>query len=55
MARIHQALYSHILKIELRANRKKQTVYFPKHPVLNQLSGETRDRIMLEVGRETQC
>jgi hypothetical protein len=54
MQLIHQTLYNHILKIEIKSNNKKQAVYFPKHPVLNQLSDETRDRIMLQVGRETQ-
>ena len=34
--------------------RKTQTVYFPKHPILTYLSGQTRDNIMMEVGRETQ-
>lgn len=38
MARIHAALGNYILKIEIKSNNKKQTVYFPKHPVLTHLS-----------------
>jgi|JI6StandDraft_1071083.scaffolds.fasta_scaffold03590_3 hypothetical protein len=53
MERIHLALGSYILKIEIKSNNKKQTVYFPKHPILTQLSDETRDRIMMAVRRET--
>ena len=29
-------------------------VFFPAHPVFNYLSGKTRDKIMLNVSRDTQ-
>ena len=45
-----------MLKIEIVSisSKKKQDVYFPKHPILTTLSPTTRDRIMLEVSRSTQ-
>ena len=28
-----------------------QNLYFPNHPVFDYLAGDTRDRVMFEVGR----
>ena len=39
---------------KLDSEKETQTVYFPKHPILTYLSGESRDRIMMDVRRQTQ-
>lgn len=62
---LHSTLEQCMLSIEIKSEdlssseinnneKKTQTVYFPKHPILTYLSGETRDMIMINVGRETQ-
>lgn len=35
-------------------NNTNQNLYFPKHPVFDFLSGETKDYIMMEVSRDTR-
>ncbi len=43
-----------MLMIEVTSSKGYQKIYFPKHPILTKLSGETQDRIMANVSRSTQ-
>ena len=52
----YNCMYSHletlVISIEVADEKgTNQTVYFPKFPVFDSLSGNLRDKIMLDVNR----
>ena len=52
----YNCMYSHletlVISIEVADEKgTNQTVYFPKFPVFDSLSGSLRDKIMLDVNR----
>jgi inositol 1,4,5-triphosphate receptor type 1/inositol 1,4,5-triphosphate receptor type 3 len=51
---IFEFCMKNLQNIEIFYEGNDQTLYFPSHPVFQKLSGETRDKIMFEIPRETQ-
>ena len=50
---VYEFCMKNLSNIEIFYEGSYQTLYFPSHPVFKKLSGETRDKIMFEIPRET--